>query len=189
MSKYIKSVLLKKNKPIILFLVKFFISYFLLLGIYSFYLNSSQVKKNSAFSCATITKDAAEQAAGIMRFFGYNSQVIQHDKELSMKVLINDTYVARVIEGCNSVSVIILFLAFIIAFQGSVKATVIFGFFGSLLIYLTNLIRIAILSVGLYKYPKQETLFHDLIFPAIVYGMVFILWVIWVNKFSNYSKK
>ncbi len=180
---------MKKNKPIILFLVKFFISYFLLLGIYSFYLNASQVKEESAFSCSTITKNVAEQASRIMHFFGYDSEVIQHDKELSMKVLVNGNYVARVIEGCNSVSVIILFLSFIIAFQGSVKATLIFGALGSVLIYITNLIRIAILSVGLYKYPKQEALFHDLIFPAIVYGMVFILWVIWVNKFSNYSKK
>jgi exosortase family protein XrtF len=160
-----------------------------LLAIYSFYLNKTQTKENNLFSCSPITKNVAEQASGLMHFFGYNSQIIQHDKELSMKVFVNDKFVARVIEGCNSVSVIILFLAFIIAFQGSIKNTIWFGLLGSALIYFVNLIRIGILSVGLYKYPKQEKLLHDLIFPAIVYGMVFLLWIIWVNKFSNYAKK
>lgn len=164
-------------------------SYFLLLGIYSFYLNKTQTKKNTIFSCAPITKNVANQASSVIRFFGYDTQIIQHNKELSMKVFVNGKYVARVIEGCNSVSLIILFLAFIIAFQGSVKDTIWFGILGAILIYLVNLIRIAILSVGLYAYPKQETLFHDLIFPAIVYGMVLFLWLIWVNKFSYYAKK
>jgi len=165
------------------------VSYFLLLGIYSFYLSKTQIKENNLFVCAPITKNVANQASTLINFFGYNSSVVQHDKELSIKVLVNDKYIARVIEGCNSVSVIILFLAFIIAFQGSLKNTIWFGLLGSVLIYLVNLIRIVILSIGLYQYPKQESLLHDLIFPAIVYGMVFLLWIIWVNKFSFYSKK
>ncbi len=179
---------MQTNKPIILFLVKFFISYFLLLGVYSFYLNKTQTKQENLFSCSPITKNVAEQAAKLMQYFGYDAQVMQHNKELSMRVLVSNQYVARVIEGCNSVSVIILFLAFIIAFKGSIKNTIWFGLLGALLIYVVNLIRIGILSVGLYRFPKQETLLHDLIFPAIVYGMVVLLWIIWVNKLSDYSK-
>jgi len=180
---------LQNNKPIILFLVKFFISYFLLLGIYSVYLNRTQIKEQNLFSCAPITENVAQQTAKIIQFLGYDAKTIQHDKELSLKVLVNDKYVSRVIEGCNSVSVIILFLSFIIAFKGSFKNTIWFGLLGSLLIYIVNLIRIAILSVGLYKYPNQERLLHDFIFPALVYGMVFLLWILWVNKFSDYAKK
>jgi len=180
---------LQNNKPIILFLIKFFISYFFLLGIYSFYLNRTQIKEQNLFSCAPITESVAQQTVKIIRFLGYDAKTIQHDKELSLKILVNKKYVARVIEGCNSVSVIILFLAFIIAFKGSFKNTIWFGFLGSLLIYIVNLFRIAILSVGLYKYPNQERLLHDFIFPAMVYGMVFLLWILWVNKFSDYAKK
>jgi exosortase family protein XrtF len=179
---------LKNNKPIILFLARFFVSYFLFLGIYSFYLKNNQINKVDFFSCAPITKSVANQASKMMNFFGYHTKIEQHPTELSIKVLVSNNYVARVIEGCNSVSVIILFLAFIIAFKGNLIQTILFGIFGSILIYVVNLVRIGILSIGLHKYPGQEKLLHDLIFPAIVYGMVLLLWIVWVNKFSNFNK-
>jgi exosortase family protein XrtF len=58
--------------------------------------------------------------------FNYETRVLQHEDEMSMKVILNGRYVARVIEGCNSVSIIILFLAFIVAFKGSLKKTLLF---------------------------------------------------------------
>ncbi|MFY8008070.1 MAG: exosortase family protein XrtF, partial [Flavobacterium sp.] len=61
--------------------------------------------------------------------------------------------------------------------------------FGLLLIHLLNISRIALLSVALYHFPEQEQLLHDVIFPLIIYGVVFLLWVIWVNKFSLHADK
>ena len=179
---------MKKNKAIILFLVKFFISYVVMVGLYSYYLSKTQ-QKETLFACAPVTENVASQTVKVIEFFGYKASVEQHQDELSLKVLVNDTYVSRVIEGCNSISVIILFLAFIIAFSGSVKATISYGLLGSVLIYITNIIRIAILSIGILEYPKQQEVLHSLVFPAIIYGMVFLLWVIWVNKFSNFKTK
>jgi exosortase family protein XrtF len=60
---------------------------------------------------------------------------------------------------------------------------------GSILIYITNIFRIAILSIGILEYPAQQEILHSLVFPAIIYGMVFLLWVIWVNKFSDFKKQ
>ena len=40
-----------------------------------------------------------------------------------MKLIINNKYLARVIEGCNSISIIILFVSFIVAFSGPLKTT------------------------------------------------------------------
>ena len=102
-----------------------------------------------------------------------------------MKFFVGDVYAARIVEGCNSVSIIILFLTFIIAFTGSLKATIIFGIVGSIIIYVVNLFRILILSLLMYKYPEYQYLLHSLLFPGIIYGTTFILWVIWVNKFSH----
>ncbi len=155
---------------------------------YSYYLTKTQ-EKELLFSCAPITKTVANQTANMISLLGYKSRVEQHNDELSIKVLINDTYVSRVIEGCNSVSVIILFLAFIIAFSGTIKSTIIFGLVGSLLIYGVNIFRIAILSIGILEYPKHQKILHSLVFPAIIYGLVFLLWIIWVNKFSNLKRK
>lgn len=178
---------MKKHKNIVLFLVKFFATYFVLFAIYSTYLQQTQ-KKESFFQCSPLTNTVANQTESVLNFFGYNAISIQHEKEMSVKLLIDDVYTARVIEGCNSMSIIILFIAFIVAFAGTLKATVLYALFGSLFIYAINILRIAFLTVMLSKYPNQQEFLHNLVFPAIIYGSTFLLWVIWVNRFSNYKK-
>jgi len=173
----------KKKKTIIKFLAKFFITYFLLLGIYSVYLKQTQ-QKSPVFSCAPITKTVAEHTKLFAETFGYPATTMQHEAELSMKFFIGERYSLRIVEGCNGVSILILFLSFIIAFSGSLKATILFSIFGGFVIYVVNIVRILALSKLIYMYPDYLSILHDLLFPAIIYGTVFILWVIWVNKFS-----
>ena len=121
--------------------------------------------------------------------FNYETRVLQHEDEMSMKVILNGRYVARVIEGCNSVSIIILFLAFIVAFKGSLKKnTIIFGVVGAMIIYIVNILRIAFLTVMIYEYQSYQEFFHSIVFPAIIYGITFLLWIVWVHKFSNFKK-
>lgn len=178
---------MKKRKTIIRFLIKFFVAYFLLVGIYSVYLKQTQQKGN-VFSCAPITKIVAEHSKKFGEMLGYNVQIEQHETELSMKFIVDGVYLARIVEGCNAISVIILFLTFIIAFSGSIKATIIFGLLGTVFIYIVNIARVFILSMLMYKYPEYKDFLHNLIFPAVIYGAVFLLWIIWVKRFS-YLKK
>jgi exosortase family protein XrtF len=156
-------------------------------GIYSYYLFLTQ-EKEPMFECAPITRVVGEQAVSILSFFGFDAELAQHDKELSIKLFLKDVYLARVIEGCNSLSIIILFIAFIIAFPGSFKKTFLYAVFGSLIIYGVNILRISFLTIALGKLPQQKELLHNLVFPSIIYGLVFLLWVIWVNFFSNYKE-
>ncbi len=158
-----------------------------MLGIYSIYLKQAQ-QKGDVFSCAPITKAVANQTYKLGQFLGIDTYTGQHESELSMKFFIGDVYALRIVEGCNSIGVIILFLTFIIAFSGSLKATIIFGIIGSVIIYVVNLFRILILGVLLSKYPEYLYFMHSILFPAVIYGTTFILWIIWVNKFSNLKK-
>jgi exosortase family protein XrtF len=57
------------------------------------------------------------------------------------------------------------------------------------LIFILNIFRIALLTKGLYKYPEYGTFLHDILFPLVIYGVVFVLWIIWVLKFSAYAKE
>lgn len=143
----------------------------------------------STFKVDTFTKHVAIQTEKLLLFFNADALVAPHLKEASMKLFYNHEYVARVVEGCNGLSVIILFAAFVVAFTGKLRATVIFLFVGSLLIHVLNVARIALLAYFLYHYPKQEHLLHGVLFPLCIYGVVFLLWVIWVNKFSMYAGK
>lgn len=56
-----------------------------------------------------------------------------------------------------------------------------------MLIHILNIGRIALLCVGLYHLPDYEHMMHGVIFPLAIYGVVFLLWVIWVNKYSSYA--
>jgi len=85
--------------------------------------------------------------------------------------------------------VIILFISFVIAFSGKIKTTLLFILLGSFIIHVLNVFRIALLCILMYYFPKQQHLLHGVVFPLIIYGVVFILWIIWVNKFSKYATK
>ena len=178
---------MKKNKTIIVFLIKFFATYFILFGLYSLYLHKTQ-QKGDVFSCSPLTKEVAQHVETVANWMGYEAYVEQHTGELSMKFTINGNYASRIIEGCNSISIIILFLAFIIAFSGSVKATVLFGIFGSILIYVVNILRIIALSIMYHRFPEYQEILHNLLFPVVIYGLVFILWITWVTFYSNIRK-
>lgn len=178
---------LQKNRTIIIFLIKFFVTYFVLSGIYSIYLKQTQEKVNF-FSCSPITKTVANHVQQTAKMLGYDAYVEQNSNELSMKLMLNGKYVSRIIEGCSSISIIILFLSFIIAFSGSLKATILFGLFGSVLIYIVNVLRIIALGVLYYKFPKYQDILHDLLFPAVIYGLTFVLWITWVKFYSNINK-
>lgn len=119
---------------------------------------------------------------------GYNSVIEQSPDELSIGFMIDNYYNSRIIEGCNSVSVIILFLSFIIAFAGSAKNTILYGLFGVVLIYVVNVLRIIALTILYHRFPEYQDILHDLFFPAIIYGLTFMLWVTWVKFFSNLNK-
>jgi exosortase family protein XrtF len=79
------------------------------------------------------------------------------------------------------VSIIILFVAFIVSFYQNFKKTFLFILAGTALIYSVNVVRIAILTIAIYKFPENEHILHGVLFPAIIYGMVFLLWIIWVR--------
>ena len=178
--------ILKKHKKVLLFLFKFFATYFVLFAIYSNYLKKNQ--STDPFTNAPITQMVAKQSAKLLEFFGYQVEKVQHTEELSIFLSLDGNFVGKIVEGCNSISLIILFVAFIIAFSGKFKTTFLYLLFGSFFIWVINILRIVIICIMLNKYPEQEAFLHKLLFPSIIYGTVFLLWVIWVNKFSNHKK-
>lgn len=137
----------------------------------------------------SITKTVAHHTEQVLKVFHHEVTIEENKPEPYFKLFYHQKYIARVIEGCNGISVIILFISFVVAFSGKLKPTLLFIFGGSLIIYILNVLRIVILCILMYRFPQQEHLLHGVVFPLIIYGTVFILWVIWVNKFSKYASK
>lgn len=174
-----------KYKPVIKFIVTFLLVYAMLSFSYKLYLDHSDGTDHYP---DYLTNLVARQTRSLLDSMGYDAQIAEHPKEASMKLIINDKFVARVVEGCNSISIIILFISFMVAFAAKFRPTFIYTLAGSVLIYCVNLLRIAILSIGLYHYPWRREELHTVIFPLIIYGMVFLLWMLWVSRFSNLKK-
>ena len=177
--------LLIKYKSVIRFIVTFLAVYGVLTIGYNVFLNMSD---GSKFYPDYLTNLVAQQTNALLNSVGYEASVIPHPDEPSMKIIINGKYVARVIEGCNAISIIIMFLSFIVAFAGKLKTTILYGLAGSIIIYAFNLFRIVVLSIGLYQYPWRKEILHNVIFPMLIYGTVFLLWMVWVNRFSKNKK-
>jgi len=170
---------IQKYKSALGFIVKFFVVYAILTYAYSLYLANFEGEPDG------VTRIVANQTKSVITTLGYEANVEVHESEPTMKLLVHGNYVGRIVEGCNSVSVLILFITFVIAFTGNLKNTVLFILVGSILVYVANLLRIVILGIGLYSFPDQEYLLHQIVFPTIIYGMVFLLWMFWVQKFSK----
>lgn len=135
-----------------------------------------------------LTEKVAEQTRDLLEFLGYESYVEPHDKLRSVKLFINNEYKAQVVEGCNSASVIILFVSFVTAFYNGFFKTMLYCFFGVFLLYVVNVFRIAVLAIAFYYYPSYSGFLHDVLFPLMIYGVVFVFWVFWVKQFSHKSK-
>ena len=176
--------LLQQYKPFLVFLGKFIVSYLILTFIYQSYLNRFDEKNAEVDS---FTKLVADQSAAVLSWSDSKSYTMPHFTEPTVKLFYKGKYISRIIEGCNALSVIILFISFIIAFTGKFKNTILFILFGCILIHVLNISRIALLCIGLYHFPQYEHLMHGVIFPLVIYGVVFILWVIWVNKYSIHA--
>ena len=160
------------------------LTYLVLTIIYQSYLGRFDASKQEVDA---FTQSVANQTETVLHWFNPQSYTAPNPNEPSVKLFYHDTYVSRVVEGCNALSIVILFVSFVVAFTGKFKKTIVFILFGCVLIHLLNITRIAFLSIALYHFPEYEHILHGVIFPLIIYGVVFILWVIWVNKFSLHA--
>ncbi|RZL46307.1 MAG: exosortase family protein XrtF [Pedobacter sp.] len=177
---------LQKNRPFFLFLLKFGLSYLILSGMYWFYLSRYDA---TVFEPDGMTTLVSKQSCWLVNTLGEEASLSPHPREASYKFHLNGKSIARIVEGCNAVSVMILFTAFIIAFSSTFKRTSLYILAGIVLIHILNVIRIALLCMSFYYYPEYKDVMHDIFFPLFIYGVVFLLWIIWVKKFSKHASK
>jgi len=174
--------IIKKNKAVLKFLLVFFGSYTLLALGYQVFLNYVTFE---GYYPDIITHHVATQSFNLIDFLGYDATIFKDSESPSMMIAINNENVVRVIEGCNSVSVIILFLSFVLAFYKGVKSTLGFIVLGAVTIYSLNILRVALLVLGLYFYKDYGDFLHDILFPLFIYGVVLLLWLIWIRTYKK----
>lgn len=186
----LKSFLVKnlflQYKPFFVFLIKFLALYVVLTVVYKGYLSQFD---DSKLEVDGFTKAVAEQTKSVLVFSGKEAKVEPNIAEPCLNLLYQGKFVARIIEGCNALSVMILFAAFVFAFSTKWLKTILYIVIGCFIIHTLNVFRIAFLAMALYDYPEYEHLLHGVFFPLMIYSVVFVLWVLWVQKFSDYDRR
>lgn len=175
-----------KYKLVIRFIVLFLFTYALLSIAYKYYLEFST---GFRYFPDYATNLVAQHCDNLINSLGYHSSIFPHESEASIKLIIEGEYIARIVEGCNSISVLILFTSFIVAFTDNIQSTFLFIVAGGTLIYTINLLRIVLITLAIYHYPAYHEILHIIVFPLIIYGMVFLLWVMWVRRFNMIYKR
>ncbi|HXB38899.1 MAG TPA: archaeosortase/exosortase family protein [Bacteroidia bacterium] len=89
---------------------------------------------------------------------------------------------------CNAMTLFAFFTLFIIAFPGNIKQKLWFIPLGILIIHVANLLRVIGLTLINYYKPEYLEFNHTYTFTIFVYGIIFALWMWWVN-FSLKSLK
>ena len=88
-------------------------------------------------------------------------------------------------DNCNGIILFSLFAWFIIAYKGKVKYKLIYIPLGILSIQLINVLRVVVLAI-IDTHSRSWTEFnHTYTFTIFIYGYIFLLWMIWVNRFSE----
>ncbi len=171
--------ILKTYYPTLKFIGKFILIYLVLVLAYNFYLSFYQNQTDM------ITIWVGKLVSGIYSLIGVDVQTVPIETEPGLKLIIKGQYIARIVEGCTAISVIIMFLSFILSFGKHLQKTLIFAITGSILIFFFNLLRIVFLGYILYAFPQYQDLAHRIIFPAIIYGFVVILWLYFILKYHE----
>ncbi len=114
-------------------------------------------------------------SAGILSVAGFD--VFQTFRTLG----IDGTPGLMIVDGCNGLEAIGLFIGFVVAYPGSMVKRILFIPAGILAIYLLNIFRIVTLTVLQSWAPQFFDFAHDYSTSAIFYLAIFGMWVIWAN--------
>jgi exosortase family protein XrtF len=170
---------LRKYKAVWLFLFKFFTVYIVGVLVYNFYLSDFITHIDG------ITETVTEQVAQIFSITLPEITTFYSCESPTAEIQYFGVPLVLLIEGCNAVSIMILFLAFIVAFKGALKHYLWFVPLGIIIIYLANLLRIYLIGMIVLYLPEYTEWAHDYVFPGIIYGTTFMLWVIWVKFLAD----
>ncbi|QCK15898.1 exosortase family protein XrtF [Mangrovivirga cuniculi] len=180
--------MIKEFKPVILFLGKFLVLYFVFNIIYGYFVESFENKPDA------MTEFVSMQTSKLIALFNQTGEEIGTESSDSGQYVFiqkGERAILSVYEGCNGLNVFIVFISFVLSFRPPQKEWIWFIPLGMIVIHLFNLGRIGLLFFISQHYPDQMYFMHKFGFTAIIYVSVFALWWWWVTekRFQHSSPK
>jgi exosortase family protein XrtF len=172
------SVSITEFRPAVLFLAKFLGFYLVGSLLYGLYVNGYDPRPDP------VTHWVTEQTAIALQYTGHSVEVTNHTSKATTAIRFNKRSIVSVYEGCNGINIVIIFIGFLIAFGPWKTPLLLASVVGVAIIHIFNVIRIAgLFLITLYK-PGWSYFTHKYLFTAVIYAVVFFLWIAWVRYVS-----
>jgi exosortase family protein XrtF len=173
--------LLKQN-AFLRFIVTSVILYLVLYIIYQF------IVKRYTYYDQKFIGSIIHAADYFLRVVGYKTFLSLQDTDFQI-VGIDGSNGVWVGSNCNAITLFTLFSVFIIAYPGHQKNKLWFVPLGILAIHILNLFRVIALVLIANSAPEYLNFNHTYTFTFLIYSFIFLLWMIWVNKFASKSTR
>ena len=129
------------------------------------------------------------QSAFLLGAFGFTTYRAVEDDGVQL-LGIDGAHPVWIGGSCNALTLFAFFTLFIIAFPSPLKNKLWFIPLGILIIHTANLLRVMGLTLINYYNPDYLEFNHTYTFTIFVYGIIFSLWMWWVNfSLKTLSKK
>lgn len=133
-----------------------------------------------------VINDSSLWALWVLDTLGFST--FQGNHETIRTIGIAGTHGLWIGDPCNGLTLFALFSLFILAYPGKWKHKAWFIPAGIVLIHTLNILRIVALCIITQKAPDWLNFNHTYLFQILMYGFIFLLWYIWIKKFSTPSK-
>jgi exosortase family protein XrtF len=125
-----------------------------------------------------------QSAEAVLNIMGYKTFTVLQDRDVQV-LGIDGSHGVWVGSNCNALKLFGLFAVFIIAYPGSRKNKWWFIPIGITAIHFLNILRVVALAIIAYYDYTWLDFNHTYTFTLIIYGFIFFLWMLWVNRFSK----
>ena len=167
----------KENKPALKFLGLFLGVYLIGNVLYGLFIEWNYPASDA------ITNIVSHQSSWLInQWRGHETMALQSSTGPIVLIVENSNTILRIFEGCNGINVMIVFVAFIIAFGGVSKQGALFMMCGVIAIHMANLLRIALLFWVAKNHEMYFYYIHKYVFTAALYVIVLLLWLVWVSR-------
>ncbi len=177
------SLLLSENKPAIRFLLVFIVLYVVLNTGYGLFIEHYLPQADP------VTGNVSRQAAFFLSLGDPSVNASIRPGSKYIPISNSGGVVLNVFEGCNGINVFIVFISYLLAFRGTLKATMLYALLGLIVIHIMNLGRIGLLYVVELHFPQYLYFFHKYIFTLLIYAAVFVLWYQWTKGVKQATVK
>lgn len=120
----------------------------------------------------------------VLSWAGYQSSFKENTKNTASVILVDNKKVISIADSCNALVLFVIFAGFVIAYPGKWKVKMWYIPAGLITIYFINVLRISSLALIHIHYPQFLDFNHHFTFTILVYGYIFLLWVVYINRYS-----